>query len=108
MDKIRRKDPRPIELAVKEYIKEMKLAAGLNNQRIFKAWDEVSGAAKWTSARFFRDGVLYITLTSSVARNQLTYRLDAIVKAINDALMKDELFVKDDPRSRLVTRIVLK
>ena len=59
---------------VKQYIRSMKLAAGLNTQRIFAAWDACSGAGEFTLKRFFRDGKLYITLSSSVVRNQLHFQ----------------------------------
>lgn len=108
MDRIKRKEPQSMDEVIKDYIKDMKLTTGLNTQRVFAAWDEVSGAEKWTTNRFFRDGILYITMNSSVARNRLVFQLPALTKSINDRLIADPLFVKDDPRSRLVTRIVLK
>ena len=58
---IHRKEALPMEKLVEEYIREMKLSAGLNTQRIFEAWDTVSGAAAYTLKRFFRNGKLYIT-----------------------------------------------
>lgn len=97
-----------MDVVIKEFIREMKLTTGLNTQRIFAAWDELSGAGKWTASRFFKDGILYVTMNSSVARNRLMFRLPELTRSINDRLMEDPLFVKDDPKSRLVTRIVLR
>lgn len=90
------------------YIKSMKLASGLNTQRIFAAWDEASGAAPYTLKRFFRDGKLYITLSSSVVRNQLSFQNAALVAKINSILSRDELFVRDDPRVSFVRELILK
>ncbi len=106
--RLSRKDAISMEELVDEYIREMKLAAGLNTQRIFTAWDEVSGAAPYTLKRFFRDGILYITLSSSVCRRELSFRKERLMADINAFLDRDPLFVKDDPRVSKVTQIVLK
>ena len=106
--RLSRKEAIPMEKLVDEYIREMKLSAGLNTQRIFVAWDEVSGAAPYTLKRFFRDGILYITLSSSVYRRELSFRKEQLLAAINEFLDKDELFVKDDSRVGKVMQIVLK
>ena len=68
---IRRKEALTMEEVIEEYIKSAKLASGLNTQRVFAAWDECSGAGPFTLKRYFRSGTLYITLNSSVIRNQL-------------------------------------
>ena len=52
---IRRKEAVGMEALIADYIKEMKLEAGLNRQRVFEAWDTVSGAAAYTVDRFYRD-----------------------------------------------------
>lgn len=103
-----RKFPIGIDKAVDDFIREMKIASGLNARIIFSAWDEVSGAAEYTNSRFFRDGILYIGLKSSVVRNDLYYRSDSIIKAINDRIAADPLFIKDDPNCHAVVKLVLK
>ena len=106
--RIARKKALDMEEVVSMYIKSMKLTAGLNTQRIFAAWDDASGAAPYTLKRFFRDGKLYITLSSSVVRNQLSFQSDALVEKMNSILAKDELFTKDDPRVSYVKELILK
>ena len=106
--RISRKKPLTMDEVVSMYIKSMKLSAGLNTQRIFAAWDEASGAAPFTLKRFFRDGRLYITLNSSVIRNQLSFQRDALVEKINEILSKDDLFTKDDDRVSFVNELILK
>ena len=93
---------------IQMYIKSMKISAGLNTRRIFKAWDEASGAAQFTMKRFFRDGKLFITLNSSMARLQLSMQTDLMKEKINRILENDELFIKDDPKVGYVDEIVLK
>jgi len=103
-----RKKPLDMEELISMYIKEMKLSSGLNTQRIFAAWDEVSGVSQNTLKRFFRDGRLYITLDSSMLRNRLSFQKDELVAQINSYLSRDELFIKDDPRVSFVKELILK
>lgn len=97
-----------MEEVVSMYIKSMKLSAGLNTQRIFSAWDEASGAGSFTLKKFFRDGKLYITLNSSVIRNQLSFQKDVLIEKMNGILSEDELFTKDDARVSFVKELILK
>ena len=103
-----RKSAQGMKELVDEFIKEMKLSSGLNTQRIFEAWGEASGASAYTTRLFFRDGKLYVTLSSSVARNQLSFQKMLLVEKINQILRDDDLFVKDDPRVQYVQELILK
>jgi hypothetical protein len=93
---------------VQEYIKQMKLAAGLNTQRIFAAWDACSGAGPFTLKRYFRAGTLYITLNSSVIRNQLYFQKDVLVEKMNAYLSQDELFTSDNRTVGFIENLILK
>lgn len=93
---------------VQEYIKQMKLAAGLNTQRIFAAWDACSGAGPFTLKRFFRNGKLYITLSSSVIRNQLYFQQRDLVEKMNAYLSQDELFTADNRTVNFIQELILK
>ena len=106
--RITRKRAMSMEELIPMYIKSMKLSTGLNTHRIFTAWDEASGAAQYTLKRFFRDGKLYITLSSSVVRNHLSFQNAELVERINQILSRDELFVRDDPRVSFVRELILK
>ncbi len=103
-----RKKALPIEDAVGIYIREMRIASGLNTRCIFSAWDKCSEAGKYTTRRYFRDGKLYITLSSSVVRDRLRYRSEEMILRMNKALEEDELFTKDDPRVGFVKELILK
>ena len=105
---ISRKDPMAMEELVQMFIKSMKLSAGLNTRRIFEAWDAASGASRYTLRRYFRDGKLYITLNSSMVRNQLGFQKAELVDRINEILREDELFLKDDPQVKYVEELILK
>ncbi len=106
--RIHRKQALTMEEVVAQYIKSMKLAAGLNTQRIFEAWDACSGAGPFTLKRFFRDGKLYITLNSSVIRNQLSFQKEALVEKMNAWLSEDQLFTADNRTVGFVREIILK
>ena len=97
-----------METIVQQYIKSMKIAAGLNTQRIFAAWDACSGAGPFTLKRFFRGGKLYITLNSSVLRNQLYFQRDVLVEKMNAFLSEDALFTADNKTVNFVQELILK
>ena len=106
--RIHRKQALSMEELVQQYIKSMKLAAGLNTQRIFEAWDACSGAGPFTLKRFFRDGKLYITLNSSVIRNQLCFQKDVLVEKMNARLAEDKLFTADNRTVNFIRELILK
>ncbi len=85
---MKRENTQLISEILKEFIKEEHLEEGLERVRVFQAWDLVVGAtgAKATSNKFFRDGILYCTISSSIVRTQLYYQKDAIVAQLNKLL----------------------
>lgn len=106
--RLSRKDACAMDELISLYIKEMKLAAGLNRQRIFAAWDEVSGAAAYTVGRYVKNNVLYCSISSSVVRNRLYFQQDVILRNINEFLQNDDLFVKDSGKKVFLEGIVLR
>ena len=105
---IHRKEAVGMDKVVEDFIKSMKITAGLNTQRVFEAWDDCSGAAEFTLKRFYRDGKLYITLKSSVVRSQLFLQKDLLVEKMNAFLAQDALFVKDYDKVGYIKQLVLK
>ena len=103
-----RKEALSMEEVVSRYIKSMKLAAGLNTHRIYEAWDACSGAARFTLKRYFKSGRLYITLSSSVVRNQLYFQKDLLVEKMNAFLSGDPLFTPDNRSVGFVQELILK
>lgn len=106
--KIQRKHALEMNELIKMYISSMKLSAGLNVQRVFAAWNEVSGAAQYTLRKYFRNGVLCVTMGSSVVRSRLTVRKSELIERINGILEDDELFTKEDPKVPVIKDIILK
>lgn len=103
-----RKEALGMDEIIPMYIRALKLGAGLNTQRVFAAWDAVSGASRYTLRRFYRDGRLFVTLSSSMVRSQLEFQRSALVDAMNEFLSRDELFVKDCDKAGFVKQLILK
>lgn len=106
--RIHRKQAVSMDEIVHQYIKSMRLAAGLNTQRIFAAWDACSGAGPFTLKRFFRGGKLYITLNSSVVRNQLYFQKKELIEKMNSYLSADDLFTADNRTVNFIEELILK
>ncbi len=102
-----RKDAVGIGELMPYVLRAMKLSAGMNTHRVFAAWDEVSGVAAFTLNRFYKDGTLHITVSSSMVRTQLKLRTKQIIDAMNSRLAEDELFMKDN-QVGFVKKIILR
>ena len=106
--RLHRKEALRMDKIVEDYIKQMKLAVGLNTQRVFAAWDACSQAGPWTLRRYYRDGKLTITLSSSVVRSQLLLQKDLLIAKMNAFLAQDELFIKDNKTVGFIQELKLK
>jgi len=103
-----RKEALGMDQLIPLYIRALKLSAGLNTQRVFAAWDAVSGVAGQTLRKFYRDGKLYVTISSSMIRSHLEFQKPSLIQAMNRFLEKDELFVKDYDKVGFVKELILK
>ena len=106
-NRIGRKEAQGMSELIVQYIREMKLSSGFNRQRVFEAWDAVSGASRYAVGRFFRDGVLYCTISSSFVRNRLYFQRDVLLKELNAYLESEGRYI-DDGAGQPVKNIVLK
>ena len=88
---MKRENTQLISAILKEFIKEEQLEDGLERLRIFKTWDLVVGdaGARATTSKFFKEGILYCTISSSIIRTQLFYRREDIVAMMNKMLNGD-------------------
>jgi len=107
-NRIGRKEAQGMMELVEQYIREMKLTSGFNRQRVFEAWDVVSGASRYTVDRFFRDGMLYCTISSSVVRNQLYFQRDILVRKMNEYLRSDAVMICSKDDSDMIKNLILK
>lgn len=107
-NRIGRKQAQGMTELVMQYIREMKLTTGFNTHRIFEAWDAVSGASRYTVSRFYRDGMLYCTISSSVVRNQLYFQRDVLVQKLNEYLDNDDMVIRDRVDGPIVKELILR
>lgn len=89
---LERKTPSALGDLMTMMMKSMKLSSGMNEFLVTKAWDSVTGAAPYTLSKYVKNGTLYCAISSSVVRNQLFYNKEAIVEAINNAVLADPLY----------------
>lgn len=68
------------------FLKEANLESKIFEQRILKAWPEILGPemASYTANLYIRNGVLYVSMTSSVLRNELFMSRERLVKSLNE------------------------
>ena len=105
---IGRREALTMDQVIGEFIREAKLSQGLNEQRVYAAWDEVTGAGTFTMERVFRIGTLTVRLASSMVRTHLWMQRWEIVRNINRWLLNDSLFVKEDGKEEYVRELVLR
>jgi predicted nucleic acid-binding Zn ribbon protein len=76
----------PLQDILKEIMGRSSMSKGIYPSRIPKAWNEVMGpsVARVTKNIYFRGGVVYVTLHSSVIRNELMMHRDQIIRNMNN------------------------
>ena len=85
-----------------------KEALGMDQMVPLFVRDEVSGVKDFTLRKFYRDGKLFVTLSSSMVRTHIELQKDSILQAVNSFLEKDSLFDKSCSKVGLVKEIILK
>ena len=67
------------------YVKEVHLENDMRARDVSQAWNAAVGprAASVTSRTYYKDGVLYCHISSSIIRNRLYYNKDGIMAEIN-------------------------
>ena len=97
-----------MEELVNQFIRDMKLASGLNRRRAAEAWEKVSGAGRYTLDVYLDKGIMTCTISSSVVRNQLYFQRDQLVRMLNECLAADELFVRSGKEDVIVKTLILR
>lgn len=90
--RLRRQKPTPLSELIKLYLRGNSMSRQFNTHLVFSAWDDASGAGPYTVKKFFRDGKLYITVSSSVIRSQLLFQKKFLIDKINTLVRDNELF----------------
>ena len=71
-----------------QFIEENNLTQGFNEVDVRNAWYDIMGKAiaNYTTAIQFKNETLFIALSSSVLREELSYGIDKILKNLNEEL----------------------
>ena len=105
---IRKADAVQMDTLVREFIREMKIASGLDVQIVREAWDKASGAGRHTLGCTFHNGKLTVRLSSSVLRTRLAMQKDGIADEINRILDGNSLFTGRRDGTAPVKEIILR
>lgn len=72
--------------ALKEYRAEMNIDTRLKEVNLIKSWEDIAGRAiaRRTSKVYLKGGKLYIHLTSSVVRSELSMARDSLKERLNE------------------------
>ena len=87
----RNNDHLPISDILKEFVDANKLQTGLDKVNVKDAWVRMmgNGVNNYTTDIQLKGYILYISLSSSVLREELSYGKDKIIKLINEELGKE-------------------
>ena len=87
----RQKDQQKIDDLLKSFVKENKLEKGLDQVNVEAAWRDLmgNGVNNYTNSVKLHKDTLYVELSSSVLREELSYGKDKIIKILNDGIKKE-------------------
>ncbi len=87
----RNNDNQPIEKILKEFVKANNLQSGLDKVNVREAWINLMGKGvnNYTTAIELKHEILYVQLSSSVLREELSYGNEKIVKMLNESIGKE-------------------
>jgi hypothetical protein len=76
--------------ALKEFVETNKLETGLDKVNVAAAWADLmgNGVNNYTTSVTLERDTLYVQLTSSVLREELSYGKEKIITILNEALGK--------------------
>ena len=87
----RNNDHISISDALKEFVQTNKLETGLNKVNVAEAWAKLmgNGVNHYTTAVQLERNTLYVQLSSSVLREELSYGKEKIIALLNEELGKE-------------------
>jgi len=86
----RTKDLLNISDVLKDFVETNNLEKGLDKVNVRDAWTSLmgNGINNYTEAVELKNGILYVRLSSSVLREELSYGKDKIINNLNEELGK--------------------
>ncbi|MFT4830828.1 MAG: hypothetical protein ACI815_000464 [Psychroserpens sp.] len=87
----RKNDNIPLSEALQEFIKVNKLQNGMDKVNVREAWGNLmgNGVNNYTTAIELRNETLFVSLSSSVLREELSHGKSKIITMINEELGKE-------------------
>ncbi|MCP4977370.1 MAG: DUF721 domain-containing protein [Maribacter sp.] len=87
----RKNDNLPLSEALKDFIQENKLQHGIDKVNAREAWVKLMGKGvnNYTTAIELRNETLYVSLSSSVLREELSHGKSKILDMLNEELGKN-------------------
>ncbi len=87
----RKEEHQNLKQALQEFIESNKLQKGIDQIRVNEVWKDSMGPGvnKYTTAVQLKGDTLYIALSSSVLREELSLGRTKIIDLLNEALGKD-------------------
>ena len=91
MAKKRANNENSISDVLKQFIQVNKLESGIDKVDVSEAWKNLmgNGVNSYTNDVILKGSTLYVSLTSSVLREELSHGKAKIIKMINEELRKD-------------------
>ena len=95
----RHNDQQKIDDLLKSFVKENKLEKGLDKVNVEATWRDLmgNGVNNYTNSVKLHQDTLYVELSSSVLREELSYGKDKIINMLNESLGKN-----------LITKLILR
>ncbi|MCM5662838.1 DUF721 domain-containing protein [Galbibacter mesophilus] len=87
----RRNEYMSLSDVLKEFVSENKLEKGMDKVDVRNAWENLmgNGVNNYTTQVVLKGDTLYVSLSSSVLRQELSYGKEKIVKMLNEELGKE-------------------
>lgn len=85
------KNQQSLEEALREFISENRLQKGIDQVEVRDAWERLmgNGVNHYTTEVTLRDSTLYVSLSSSVLREELSHGNSKIIALLNEDLGKE-------------------
>ncbi len=77
--------------ALNAFIKDNKLQKGIDKVKVREAWEKImdNGVNNYTTSVELRNNTLFVSLSSSVLREELSHGKSKIIDMLNEELNKD-------------------
>ncbi len=91
MNMAKHKNQQSLGEALKEFIATNKLQSGIDEVNVKEAWERVlgNGVNHYTKSVTLRNSVLYVSLSSSVLREELSLGTSRIIEMLNEDLGRE-------------------